>query len=49
MTKTWLGPGKKVRKTKKIKIGDQVYLWFIAEDDDVATRHHAVITTGRVR
>ena len=44
LTKTWLGPGKKVRKTKKVKIGDQVYLWFIAEDDDVATRHHAVIT-----
>ena len=44
MTKTWLGTGKKVRKTKKVKIGDQVYLWFIAEGDDVATRHHAVIT-----
>ena len=44
LTKTWLGPGKKVRKTKKVKIGDQVYLWFIAEGDDVATRHHAVIT-----
>jgi hypothetical protein len=39
-----LGLGKKVRKTKKVKIGDQVYLWFIAEGDDVATRHHAVIT-----
>jgi hypothetical protein len=44
LTKTWLGTGKKVRKTKKVKIGDQVYLWFIAEGDDVATRHHAVIT-----
>ena len=32
LTKTWLRPGKKVRKTKKVKIGDHVDIMFEGRD-----------------
>ena len=42
-TQTWMGNRRRTVSTE-VAVGEDVYLWFLAEDDDVATRHHAVIT-----
>ena len=43
LTQTWMGGRRRTVSTEVVQ-GEDIYLWFITEDDDVATRHHAVIT-----
>ena len=43
LTQTWLTTRTHAVSTAVV-VGEDIYLWFITEDDDVATRHHAVIT-----
>ena len=43
LRKVWLTTRSHAVSTA-VAVGEQVYLWFVAEDDDVATKHHAVIT-----
>jgi hypothetical protein len=43
LTQTWMGSRPRTVSTAVVQ-GEDIYVWFITEDDDATTKHHAVTT-----